>query len=221
MDARDAAATLRREARNVLGLMRAIIRRSAATSASVDEYAAHVEGRFDALLRIQTLLIASSDGSVDLHRLIANELLAHVIHEGEQAALDGPVVRLPSKSAELLGLAFHELTINAVKYGAMSVSSGRIAVSWSLSCGVRRVLSLTWLETGLSSLAPSPKVRGFGVETLENLLKYQLDAESLLEFRPEGLRFVIEIPLPAIDGELPGGLASTLSLDRPWNPSAH
>lgn len=194
LDARGVPATLRHQTRNALALMRAILRRSAETASSVEDYAAHLEGRFDALLRVQTPLIAGGDDALDLHMLIADELVAYTIREGAQATLDGPVVDLSPKSAEVLGLAIHELTVNAIKFGAMTVPDGQIAISWSVSGSDRPMLDLSWSESGLAGLIP-PSFRGFGIETLEKMLPYQIDASSRLEFRPEGLHCVIRLPL--------------------------
>lgn len=187
--------TLRHQVRNTLGLMRAILRRSAETSTSVDDLAAHVEGRFDALLRAQSVLVAGSDNGVDLHSLLANELVAHVIHEGDKVTFEGPGVRIPAKSAEILGLAFHELVTNALKYGAIAVPGGHVSVTWSVVPGDKPVLDLTWSETGPVALSPKPLFRGFGIDALEGMLHYQLDARSLVTMRPEGLLCTITLPL--------------------------
>jgi two-component sensor histidine kinase len=166
LEAQNMPASLQHRVRNSMGLMRAILRRSAESSTSLADYAAHVEGRFDALLRVQTLLINALDAGVSLHNLLADELMAHVIHEGDQAAIEGPPVSLGSKSAQLLGLAFHELATNAVKFGAMTSPTGRISVSWAVSEETQPALTLIWTETGLSRPVSPPTFRGFGVEAL-------------------------------------------------------
>jgi two-component sensor histidine kinase len=195
LDGQNMPASLRHQVRNSLGLMRAILRRSAETSASIAEFAAHVEGRFDALLRVQTLLINAADSGVPLHSLLADELMAHVIHEGDQATIEGPPVGLGPKSAQLLGLAFHELATNAVKFGAMTTPTGRISVSWTVSEESQPILTLTWSETGLATPSATPTFRGFGLEALEKMLNFELKADSALEFRPAGLRCIIRLPL--------------------------
>jgi two-component sensor histidine kinase len=198
LDSQNVPASLRHQVRNMLGLMRAILRRSAESSSSLAEYAAHVEGRFDALLRVQTLLINALDAGVSLHSLLADELMAHVIHEGDQATIDGPPIGLGPKSAQLLGLAFHELATNAVKFGAMTTPSGRIRISWTIAEGAQPILTLIWTETGLATPAVSPTFRGFGVEALEKMLNFELKAVSALEFRPSGLYCTIRLPLPQL-----------------------
>lgn len=191
--AQNVPSALRHQVRNSLALMRAILRQSAETSASVEDYAAHTEGRFDALLRVQTLLIAALDEGVPLSSLVADELVACAVHEGQQAKIEGPPVLLGQKSAQLLALAFHELAVNAIKFGALATSLGRVSVSWSLNHDAEEFM-LIWKETGTQRLSP-PSFRGFGIDTLENMLRYELLAEITLEFRPEGLHYAVKLPV--------------------------
>ena len=90
-----------------------------------------------------------------------------------------------------LGLAMHELATNAVKYGALSCATGRVAVRWSL---VEGVLRLTWTESGGPPVAP-PALRGFGARMLEQGLAEELRGTVRLEFRPEGLVCAVEAEL--------------------------
>ena len=185
--------SLRHQVRNSLGLMRAITRRSAEGKATVEDFVAHLEGRFDALLRIQTTLLSSRDSQAELSMIVADELLAQAIPEGERATIKGPIVRIEAKQAELIGLVLHELATNAIKFGALTVPDGHIEVSWTLS--PERRLVFVWAETGRQRGNPTPSYRGFGIEAIEGMLPYQLRAESKLEFLSEGLRCSITLPL--------------------------
>jgi two-component system, chemotaxis family, CheB/CheR fusion protein len=187
--------------RNTLAVIRSIARRSAETSENVEEYAAHLDGRIGAFARIQGALLQDPDAGLTLDALVSNALLSVLAREGERWTLDGPAVTLKPKTAELMGLALHELATNAVKFGALSWPRGRIAVRWRLeeragTDGEPR-LALTWTETG----APEPPVaarRGFSTELLENTLAYELGAEATLDFTPEGVICRIALPLGAV-----------------------
>jgi two-component sensor histidine kinase len=194
LDQHGVPSTLRHQTRNALGLMRAILRRSAEGKTSVEDFAAHVEGRFDALLRVQTALLSSHDGCVDLTMLVSDELLAQTIGENERATLDGPTVRLDARQAELLGLALHELATNSLKFGAMTTATGRIDVSWRIDASPARLI-LVWAETGGRRGTDIPVAKGFGMDTIETMLPYQLKAESTVELLSEGLRCTITVPL--------------------------
>ena len=75
-------------------------------------------------------------------------------HHAGQYELNGPDVMISPKTVEVLRLAFHELSTNAVKYGALSVSDGVVLVDWAIveRRGATR-LSLDWIERGQHSFA--------------------------------------------------------------------
>lgn len=198
LDENGLPSTLRHQIRNILGVLRAIMRRSAETATSVADYAAHLEGRFDALLRVQSQVLSSPDTRVDLHTLVANELLAHVVRDGEKARISGDDVRLPARTAEVLALALHELATNAIKFGPLSHQTGHVDIRWASE--QPQTLTLTWTETGGTIPVQQPSVRGFGMEALEGMLPYQLNANAKIDFRPEGLACTFRLPLEAADG---------------------
>jgi two-component sensor histidine kinase len=132
---------------------------------------------------------------MDLEEMVREELLSAMA--GERATVEGPELRLSQNAAEALGLAIHELTVNAVKYGALAGASGHLAVRWELDdAGLR----LEWRETRVPTMDPKPKQSGFGREWIERGLPYQLGARSELEFLPGGIVCTILIPRQHIAG---------------------
>ena len=119
----------------------------------------------------------------------------------ERVSLSGPRILLPPKEAVAIVMALHELCTNAVKYGALSNDTGRIALGWSRADGAAPRLKLVWREEGGPSVTP-PKRRGFGSLLLERTLAQDLDGNVTTEFRPEGLVCSIEAPLPHGGGSL-------------------
>jgi two-component sensor histidine kinase len=124
-------AELQHRVRNSLAVVRSIARRTAENSKTVADYAMHLEGRLDAFARAQSAVTRAPLAGVDLEHLVADELAAYQAYEGQQVVrIAGPTLRLQPKAAETFGLAVHELATNAVKHGALSHPSGRIAVWW-------------------------------------------------------------------------------------------
>lgn len=199
---------LRHQVRNTLAVVRECARRSAETSVDVDDYAAHLDGRLDAVLRVQNAIAnGPGDGEVSLHALVADELLAQAIGDGRRASVAGPDVVLQPIAANAFALVLHELATNALKFGALTVPDGAVEVSWSVAAGEGApVLDWSWVETGLSGLAPVPPRRGFGIETVERSLAYQVGAETELRFTPGGVRCAIRLPLmPWVGAVWPSG----------------
>ena len=69
--------------------------------------------------------------------------LAAVVREGigvleeasERVEVSGPEVEVGGKAALSLALMLHEMTTNAIKYGALSVPGGSVELSWSVVSG--------------------------------------------------------------------------------------
>ena len=180
--------------RSLMALLRAMVRRSAESAEYVEDYVAHLEGRLSALGLTQSALSRDPDGKIDLEALVAEELSASVIREGEQVRLSGPKVRLRGRAAEIMALAAHELTTNTVKHGDLSKGRGRLAVTWSLNeeDGGSR-LAFRWRETGVQSAEDLR--RGFASELLERALPYELGATTGLTFEGGALDCTIDLPL--------------------------
>lgn len=188
---------LQHRVRNTLAVIRSIAQRTAATSNSVEEMSAHLQGRIGAFSRVQAVVTRSPEAGVDLTALVEDELLAHAAKESETLRIEGPPIWLRPRAAESLSLAIHELTTNAVKYGALASHRGGIAVEWGRTTEPdgNELLRLRWQESGVDHVDPEPARRGFGLELLQRSLPYDLDAETEVEFRPHGLHFELRMPL--------------------------
>ncbi len=192
-----AQAALRHRLRNVVAVIRSIARRGAAPGMSSEDYAARLDGRIGAFTRTLAELTREGGGSLDLAGLLAGELLAHVVQEGERLSFSGPPIRLDARIAQRLGLAFHELAANAVEFGSLSHPAGHVAVSWQIVDGG---LQFDWIESGGLHPVVQPGRRSFGMETLERTLAYDLNATAVASFEPQGFRYRLTLPLPAGPG---------------------
>ena len=120
--------------------------------------------------------------------------LSHYSVDGARYAIDGDEVTLQSNRAVPIGMMFHELATNAAKYGALSVPTGRVKVSWIVD---ERSLHLQWVEMN-GPAVKRPSRRGFGSRLIERGLAHELGADVRLIFDPAGLRCAIDIPLPSM-----------------------
>jgi two-component system, chemotaxis family, CheB/CheR fusion protein len=200
-------AGLQHRVRNTLGIVRSMARRSAQTSSTVDEYAAHLDGWLSAFARIQAAVTRDPGAGVDFEYLVAGELMAYHAREGEQVRMSGPTLRLQPKAAETLSLAIHELATNAVKYGALSQPSGRVEICWRINESVGSPeLIFDWRAKGGPQVKP-PKRSGFGTEILERTLAFELKGRPSLLFNPGGVHFTVVVPLS-------GGIVRSLAMAK-------
>ena len=82
-------------------------------------------------------------------------------------------------------------------HGALSGDGNRIDVKWGLEGkGDKRVLEFSWREKLAHQKLEKPSRHGFGTELLERVMSYELDAEPVIEYLPDGLNYAVSIPLP-------------------------
>lgn len=175
-------------AKNALSVALSAVRLTRA--ADMKSYMAAVEGRVAALSRAQTVLAEDRWHGADLEALLRGELIPFLTGgpDGSRARLSGPKVALPASAAQPLAMMFHELATNAVKYGALSLPAGRIAVVWQLlNGGEEQKLLLRWTETGGPPVLEPPTRRGFGSRMLEATLRGQLGGKIAFAWERSGL----------------------------------
>lgn len=184
---------LQHRARNLLGVVAAIADRTVKRGGSVEAF----EERLKALGRAQGLLSAGGSDTVAVGALVRAELAAHADGASNRAHVSGPDVLLNARQVQNFALALHELTTNAVKYGALAGASGRLSVTWEVvrDRRGRGRLALTWAESEVTIGPDTVKRRGYGTELIQEALAYALQARVDYRKGPDGVRCRIEMPL--------------------------
>jgi len=102
---------------------------------------------------------------------------------------------LAAREVLALGLVFHELTTNALKYGALAHDSGALQVTWEVADTSRgRRLKLEWTEE-FAEPVESPGKSGFGSRLIDMAIMRELEGRVERDFKPKRLRVKIELPL--------------------------
>lgn len=84
------------------------------------------------------MLTRAPSSGVGMIGIVQDELAAQAAHAGH-FGITGPEVRLSPKAAETITLAVHELTTNALKYGALSDPEGELRCVGTFSRSEERV----------------------------------------------------------------------------------
>lgn len=188
---------LHHRVKNTLATVQAIVGSTARTATSIDSFHEAFVGRIKSLAHTHSVLTEATWQTASLRDLLASELMPYAESETDTSpdlriALDGPSVDLPSDIAVPIGMAIHELTTNAAKYGALSTGRGRIAITWGVEAGV---LHLDWRESGGPVVAP-PTRQGFGSRLLQRVLTAQVQATITTDYAPEGFHLTLAAPMP-------------------------
>ena len=145
------------------------------------EAPARFDKRLQALAGAHDLLTQAEWKAVDM-REVATRCLDQV--EGERIRLSGPSFPLQPHEALALCMCLHELTTNSLKYGALSVAAGNVALSWSSPEPGR--LELEWREIG-GPAVKKPSREGFGTRLMDRLAKGELAGEMSRDYAESGL----------------------------------
>jgi PAS domain S-box-containing protein len=176
-------------ARNALAVVQSIVRLTRANT--IESYVTAVEGRIRALSTAHALLSESRWEGADLNGLVDEELAPYRGTEVERVAVCGPGVFLKPATAQILALVLHELATNAAKYGALSMTSGKVSLTWRPD---HSDLLFQWTETG-GPLVQPPRCEGYGARVINASVERQLGGRATFDWRPEGLRFAMSVPL--------------------------
>ena len=202
VEARDRADLLARElnhrVKNLFAVVLAIVQMSARDKPEAKPVTDSISERIRALLTAHEVSQGALETQVASLEALVDTSLAPYRSASQTATIGGLEVLVPAKRITPLGLVFHELTTNAVKYGAWA-NGGTIDVSWDRKDD--RVV-LVWKESGVP-IAGEPERQGFG-SLLMNSAARQFGGSVTRDFTPDGL--VVTIDLPADEG--PASLAT-------------
>ncbi|KAB2920096.1 MAG: PAS domain S-box protein [Hyphomicrobiaceae bacterium] len=178
--------------KNLLAVVQAIASQTARATTSRADFAADFGARLKGLASSLDLLVQEEWRGVSAKELVRSQLQHYGSLDGERVVMAGPELTLSPLAAQYLGMALHELSTNAAKYGALSGAAGSVNISWSLE-GPRnaRRFHMSWIESGGPPVV-SPRERGFGNLVIERIVAEALHGEVKLEFPPQGLRWFLD-----------------------------
>ena len=182
--------------KNILATVQGIAQLTQA--ASYDEFLRLFNERLRALAANHGLLHASRWRGIRIEDLVA----AQFEHFGGLAngrlSIEGHTCLLSPEAAEALGMALHELGTNALKYGALSNKSGRVALRWTISEeATGRRFAMSWTESDGPPVV-IPKRFGFGSQIMREMIESTVRGRVQLDFAREGLVWRLDCPADRI-----------------------
>lgn len=181
---------LAHRAKNGIAVLMALVSQSARGQETVEGFRELVMSRLQAMAASQDLVTASGGMPVALSDVIDKALTP--FGRG-RVDLDPAIaeVTIRGEMAVGMGLLLHEMATNAVKYGALSNATGRVAIvlepmddGWA---------AFTWCESGGPSVATSNPT-GFGTRLLQQVLRPQ-GGQVIFAFDSDGFRARAAFPV--------------------------
>ncbi|KQN26702.1 two-component system sensor histidine kinase/response regulator [Sphingomonas sp. Leaf33] len=205
-------AELNHRVRNILSLIRGLVRQSNRSGGNVRDYVEMLEGRIEALARAHDQITQDNWSPAPLSRLIETEASAYLAGKAGRVATSGPPILLRPAAFSTLALVFHELMTNSAKYGALS-DSGEVRVDWSLDDdGDLRIL---WRESG-GPAVQAPTRQGFGTTIIQRSIPYDLHGKAEVRYVMTGLEADFCVPARhiVIDEDTAPATAPTITGDE-------
>ena len=149
------------------------------------------ERRVLALSRAHDVLMHKSWTAARMRHVMESVLALQA--DMDRFALDGPDLDISPQAALSLSLLLHELATNALKYGALSASTGKVRIAWRTEEAQAPTLVLDWSETGGPAVTPPSNRGGFGSKLIRMGLVGTRVAD--LRYDPVGLQAEFRAPL--------------------------
>ena len=186
---------LNHRVKNTLATIQSLAAQTARGVSTIGEFRQAFEGRLIALSHAHDQLTRRHWQSADLRDLVQAATTPYLLKAQGQIVTQGEAVTLSPRAALTLALVFHELTTNAVKYGALSSPNGRIETQWRLRRALPDpALLIEWHEHD-GPPVDAPSRQGFGSRFIVHSVVSELKGKARLHYDPAGLRCTVEIPL--------------------------
>lgn len=186
---------LHHRVKNILATVQAIASATGRSSSSFAAFRERFSDRLISLGRTHSLLTREAWAGAGVRDILESELSPYLQDGEARVVIEGPALIVPRDMTVPIGMAIHELTTNAVKYGALSVPEGRVHVTIVSDGAVPEPrMTLEWRESGGPPVR-EPERKGFGSLLLNRLLASQLGGEVAIDYRPEGVVARIDVVL--------------------------
>ncbi|MCW1382813.1 PAS domain S-box protein [Novosphingobium sp. KCTC 2891] len=180
---------LNHRVKNTLMVVQAMAQQTFRGAALPAEPVVKFNERLSALAGAHTTLSRASWAGASLEEIIRQ---GTAICGGAVLHLSGPEVMVTAEPTVPLIMVMHELSTNAMKYGALSGSEGRVDVSWTVD-PASGWIAIEWRERGGPRVA-APQRKGFGSRMIEGAVSRQLSGRAEVVYDPAGLVCRIAFP---------------------------
>lgn len=195
---------LNHRVRNILALVRSVSHQMERREDSSSAYHKTLEKRLEALAMAHDMASNIEVTSVNVFSIIETELAPYMTGDLPRSNITGLQAQIRADIAPIFSLVTHELTTNAVKYGALSVPEGTVQIKIEQNA---EGVVIRWIEKNGPPVA-APNQIGFGSTLIKEAVPHELGGRTNLVFDPGGLQAELFFPKhlfedPNIDQQAP------------------
>ena len=184
---------LTHRSKNLLAVIQAMARQSLTSGHPPEEFVRRFGERLAALAGSHDLLSSVDYKGASLMELIRSQLNHYEDLFGSRIVLDGSDILLKPEAAQNIGIALHELSTNAAKYGALSNEGGKVTIAWGFAEGPPRRFAMSWRESDGPPVV-KPTRKGFGTIVMDRITGVGMGGKSAVTFEPTGVAWSIDVP---------------------------
>jgi two-component sensor histidine kinase len=181
--------------KNTLATVSAIASQSLRNAPSTEHAQQAIEGRLLALGRAHDLLLQARWAGADLRKIVQGATEPFDDPDAARFSIEGPDIQIASAAVIAIAMTLNELCTNTTKFGALSVPTGHVDITWAVDAPASR-LHFTWKEQD-GPTVQAPTKQSFGTRLIETLGR-QLKGEIKLTYAPDGFVYVLNVALASL-----------------------
>ena len=184
---------LAHRSKNLLAVIQGIARQTAESAASTQQFVSRFNGRIYSLSRAHDVLTDADWRGARIFDLVRSQIALYAEERLASVSMGGENGFLRPNAAQYIGLALHELTTNAIKYGALSRNDGQIAVEFAQVSPDAPSYRFSWKEKSTAEIR-EPRGRSFGLMMLTEVVPVSVSGTAELSFSDGGLSYHLDVP---------------------------
>ena len=205
-------AELNHRVRNILGVIRGLIRQSKPVDGgTIEDFVRLVDGRIHALARAHNQITDDHWGPAPIQAIIDAEAAAYLADRPDRITTEGEPLLLNPQAYATMALVIHELVTNSAKYGSLS-DSGTVAIRWQRD--EEGDLWFDWHEQG-GPPVKKPSRKGFGTTIIDRSVPYDLGGKAKIDYAKDGVKARFCIPSRHVSEPRAGDRTPAIRFPRP------
>ena len=184
---------LHHRVKNTLATVMAITSQSLRSAADLEQGRVAIADRLIALGRVHDLLLKTNWSDTPLAVILRSAIEPFDTAATSRFFVQSANVDVSAAAVLPLAMVLNELCSNAVKYGALSNTGGRVDIAATVEESGSQV-RLKWTESG-GPRVREPTGRGFGSRLIEHSFVSQSQGQAALVFDPNGVICLLDIPV--------------------------